>query len=88
MCIRDSRCWAAFLLFDNNGDGKICKEELECILGDPDIDRDGDVQLQAGMWDLEHSRRQPHKGIQQPSCDPVLHRGPPQGSSTGVPRKP
>jgi calcium-dependent protein kinase len=45
--LREDRCWAAFLLFDNNGDGKICKEELECILGDPDIDRDGDVQLQA-----------------------------------------
>jgi len=34
--LQKDRCWAAFLVFDRNGDGKITKDELEISLGDPD----------------------------------------------------
>lgn len=34
--LREDRCWAAFLLFDRDGDGFISQEELETTLGDPD----------------------------------------------------
>lgn len=33
--LREERCWAAFLIFDRDGDGKITREELELTLGDP-----------------------------------------------------
>jgi len=34
--LREDRCWAAFQIFDRDGDGYITKEELEITLGDPD----------------------------------------------------
>jgi calcium-dependent protein kinase len=42
--LQKDRCWAAFLVFDRNGDGKISKEELEVTLGDPVPGRDEDTR--------------------------------------------
>merc|ERR1712176_1303075 len=37
MYIQEDVCWAAFRVFDRNGDGKISKEELKLVLGDGDV---------------------------------------------------
>merc|ERR1711870_121111 len=34
MYIQEDVCWAAFRVFDRNGDGKISKEEMAAVLGD------------------------------------------------------
>merc|ERR1711933_423496 len=33
----ENSCWAAFQVFDTNRDGKISKEELKAVIGDPDV---------------------------------------------------
>merc|ERR1712137_521223 len=30
-------CWSAFRVFDRNGDGKICKKEIEQVVGNADV---------------------------------------------------
>jgi len=35
--LQEDVCWAAFRVFDRNGDGKISKEELKMVLGDDDL---------------------------------------------------
>jgi len=35
--MQEDMCWAAFRIFDKNGDGKICKEELASILADENM---------------------------------------------------
>merc|ERR1712151_271502 len=30
-------CWQAFRIFDRNGDGKICKDEISKVLNDDDV---------------------------------------------------
>merc|ERR1719158_2013840 len=35
--LQEDVCWAAFRVFDRNGDGKISKEELKLVLGDQDV---------------------------------------------------
>merc|ERR1712113_667649 len=35
--VQESICWAAFRVFDTNGDGKISREELEKVLNDDDV---------------------------------------------------
>jgi len=33
----EDTCWAAFRIFDRNGDGKICKEEMKHVMGDTGV---------------------------------------------------
>jgi len=35
--LQEDVCWAAFRIFDKNGDGKICEQELKEVLGDQDV---------------------------------------------------
>jgi calcium-dependent protein kinase len=35
--IQEDVCWAAFRVFDRNGDGKISKEEMKMVLGDDSV---------------------------------------------------
>merc|ERR1719409_943447 len=35
--VQEDVCWAAFRVFDKNGDGKISKDEIAHILGDGDV---------------------------------------------------
>merc|ERR1711912_216393 len=35
--MQEDVCWAAFRVFDRNGDGKISQEELKQVLGDGDV---------------------------------------------------
>mmetsp|Transcript_29895 Transcript_29895/g.82077 ORF Transcript_29895/g.82077 Transcript_29895/m.82077 type:complete len:499 (-) Transcript_29895:275-1771(-) len=35
--LQEDYCWAAFRVFDRNGDGKISQDELKAVLGDEDV---------------------------------------------------
>lgn len=35
--LQEDVCWAAFRIFDKNGDGKICKEEIAAVLADGEL---------------------------------------------------
>jgi len=37
MYLQEDICWAAFRVFDRDGDGKISKEEIALVLGDGDV---------------------------------------------------
>merc|ERR1712039_1141879 len=54
MYIQEDVCWAAFRVFDRNGDGKISKEEIAQVLGDGDVKNLGNRdQLAELMRDVD-----------------------------------
>mmetsp|Transcript_7941 Transcript_7941/g.13852 ORF Transcript_7941/g.13852 Transcript_7941/m.13852 type:complete len:401 (-) Transcript_7941:67-1269(-) len=46
-------CWQAFRIFDRNGDGKICKDEIKMVLNDEDVKNSAAKDMAEIMKDID-----------------------------------
>lgn len=46
-------CWQAFRVFDRNGDGKISKDEIHCVLNDDSVKESSAKDIAEIMKDID-----------------------------------